>query len=142
MRLPEKLSLLRKEKGLTQSELAERMDVSRQAVSRWEAGESAPSTENLRRLCELYDVPLDELFNGSRREPEKKTVSQTGENQSGKKQNRKMMLIPTAAMLIFLAAALIYISVSAKNVKKAVPMREMEREEVELKPDNGFDFEW
>ena len=45
MSLTEKLILLRKQKGLTQMDLAERLDVSRQAVSRWEVGSSAPSTD-------------------------------------------------------------------------------------------------
>ena len=47
MRFGEKLSLLRKQRGMTQLELAEKLDISRQAVSRWEQGTSDPSTENL-----------------------------------------------------------------------------------------------
>lgn len=47
MRFGEKLSFLRKQRGMTQIELAEKLDVSRQAVSRWEQGTSKPSTENL-----------------------------------------------------------------------------------------------
>ena len=46
MRFGEKLSLLRKRRGMTQLELAEELNVSRQAVSRWEQGISNPSTEN------------------------------------------------------------------------------------------------
>lgn len=45
MNLPEKLILLRKGKGLTQMKVAEALDVSRQAISRWESGDSVPSTE-------------------------------------------------------------------------------------------------
>lgn len=63
MRLTEKLAALRKKNCLTQSALAEKMDLSRQAVSRWESGETAPSMDNLRRLSSLYDVPLDCLLN-------------------------------------------------------------------------------
>ncbi len=62
MRLAEKLVSLRKQKGLTQMELAERLDVSRQAVSRWEVGSSVPSTDNLRTLSEIYGVSLDYLL--------------------------------------------------------------------------------
>lgn len=50
MKLEEKLVALRKEKGLTQLKMAEMMNVSRQAVSRWEAGASIPSTDNLKYL--------------------------------------------------------------------------------------------
>lgn len=47
MELKEKLVALRKEKGLTQSAVAEKLDVSRQAISRWESGIALPSTDNL-----------------------------------------------------------------------------------------------
>ena len=58
MKNEEKLHTLRKQKGITQAELAEIMDVSRQAVSRWESGVVTPSIENLKRLSSLYGVPL------------------------------------------------------------------------------------
>ena len=63
MKTEEKLHTLRKQKGITQAELAEIMDVSRQAVSRWESGVVTPSIENLKRLSSLYGVPLDYLLN-------------------------------------------------------------------------------
>lgn len=62
MKTEEKLHTLRKQKGITQAELAEIMDVSRQAVSRWESGVVIPSIENLKRLSSLYGVPLDYLL--------------------------------------------------------------------------------
>lgn len=63
MRLDEKLIYLRKKKGLTQLELAEDINISRQAVSRWESGMTIPSTDNLRCLGELYGVSIDYLLN-------------------------------------------------------------------------------
>lgn len=63
MNLAEKLIYLRKKQGLTQLELAEKMDVSRQAVSRWEGGDAVPGTANLRTLSEIYHVSLDYLLN-------------------------------------------------------------------------------
>lgn len=62
--LPEKLSELRKKKGLSQIELAEALNVSRQAVSRWETGAALPSVDNLLSLRELYNVSLDEMLDG------------------------------------------------------------------------------
>lgn len=59
MELGEKLTALRKEKGLSQKELAEMMLVSRQAVSKWERGEAVPTTENLRYLSALYGVTME-----------------------------------------------------------------------------------
>lgn len=70
MKLDEKLVHLRKEKGLTQLELAEAVKVSRQAVSKWESGGGIPSTENLLGLSELYGVSVDYLLNEEKREPE------------------------------------------------------------------------
>ena len=61
MKLEEKLISLRKANGLSQFNLAERLGVSRQAVSKWEAGASKPSTENLKTLAALYDVPLNNI---------------------------------------------------------------------------------
>ncbi len=69
MKLEEKLVSLRKEKGLTQLKVAEELDVSRQAISRWESGVSMPSTENLRCLSILYSVPVDYLINEERESP-------------------------------------------------------------------------
>lgn len=62
MELNQKLSQLRKGKGLTQLELAEALNVSRQAVSRWEVGTAVPTLDNLIFLSRLYGVPLDDLI--------------------------------------------------------------------------------
>lgn len=79
---------LRKEKGLSQIQLAEMMNVSRQAVSRWEVGASVPSTDNLKYLGELYDVSLEYLLHDDATESirvdkekesdEEKTISTNG----------------------------------------------------------------
>ena len=55
--------MARKAAGLTQADVAARLDVSRQAVSRWESGQSKPSTEKLLELAKIYDVSLDWLCN-------------------------------------------------------------------------------
>lgn len=68
MELKEKLVALRKEKGLTQSAVAEKLDVSRQAISRWESGIALPSTDNLKSLSALYGVPVDYLLNSDTEE--------------------------------------------------------------------------
>lgn len=62
MTLEKKLVRLRKKEGMSQADVSEKLDVSRQAVSRWEAGDSRPSTENLQALCRLYNVKLDDLL--------------------------------------------------------------------------------
>ncbi|MBR3629866.1 MAG: helix-turn-helix domain-containing protein, partial [Oscillospiraceae bacterium] len=59
---------LRTRKGLSQDALAEKVFVTRQAVSRWENGETVPNTETLKLLSELLDVSIDTLL-GSPRKP-------------------------------------------------------------------------
>ncbi len=62
MLLGDKLVSLRKENKLTQAKVAEILNVSRQAISRWESGAAIPSTDNLKGLSELYKVPVDYLL--------------------------------------------------------------------------------
>lgn len=72
MDLAERLTALRKRAGLSQGDVAERLNVSRQAVSRWETGLTVPSTDNLSRLSKLYGVTLDELLSYSAALPPEK----------------------------------------------------------------------
>lgn len=59
---------LRKQYGLTQEEVAEQINVSRQAVAKWEKGESVPDINNCTALAKLYQVSLDELVHYSQKE--------------------------------------------------------------------------
>ncbi len=61
MEFNNKLYELRKQKGFSQEELANRLNVSRQTVSKWEVGESTPDMEKLVAISELFDISLDEL---------------------------------------------------------------------------------
>lgn len=68
MTLEKKLVRLRKKEGMSQADVSEKLNVSRQAVSRWEAGDSRPSIENLQALCKLYNVKLNDLLDESNEE--------------------------------------------------------------------------
>ena len=61
------LKQLRLDSKLTQDELAERVFVTRQAVSRWETGETQPNTDTLKLLSKLYDVSINTLLGSPRR---------------------------------------------------------------------------
>lgn len=63
MKLEEKLIVLRKQHGMTQNNVAEKLNVSRQAISRWESGLAVPTIENLKCLSSLYGVSVDILLN-------------------------------------------------------------------------------
>ena len=58
---------LREEKGMTQDELAEKLNVTRQAVSNWETGKTQPDIETLTRLAEIFDVSVERIIYGSER---------------------------------------------------------------------------
>lgn len=83
MKLEQKLTCMRKEQGLTQAELAEALGVSRQAVSRWEGGQSFPSMENLSCLSRLYGVSVDDLVNDREKLPPREPPPQTREGRRG-----------------------------------------------------------
>lgn len=61
----EKLLTLRKAKGITQEQLAEKLDVSRQSVSKWESGQSVPELEKIAALSAFFDVSTDYLLKSS-----------------------------------------------------------------------------
>ena len=62
MEFNEKLQELRKQKGLTQEELAEKLYVSRTAISKWESGRGYPNIESLRAIAKFFSVTVDELL--------------------------------------------------------------------------------
>ena len=62
MNLSEHLEDLRKQHDLTQDQLAEKLTVTRQAISRWERGLAYPTVDNLKALAQLYQVSLDTLL--------------------------------------------------------------------------------
>ena len=64
MEFNEKLQEFRKQKGLTQVELAELLYVSRTAISKWESGRGFPNIEALKAISKFFSVSLDELLSG------------------------------------------------------------------------------
>lgn len=65
------IAALRKAKGLTQRQLAERLNVSDKAVSRWERNETMPDLVLIPVLAEIFVITSDELLRGQRNNPEK-----------------------------------------------------------------------
>ena len=63
MKCCEKIVQLRKQHGLSQENLAEKLSVSRQSVSRWEMGTAMPDASNILQLSKLFDVTTDYLLN-------------------------------------------------------------------------------
>lgn len=79
MAFSENLQFIRAQAGITQEQLAEQLEVSRQSVSKWESGTSFPEMDTLLRICDLYDVNLDILLRGN---VEESRVSDTAQYDS------------------------------------------------------------
>ncbi len=74
MALSEKLYTLRKKSGLSQEQLAEQLSVSRQAISKWESGQSVPESDKLIVISNYFKVSLDYLL---KEESEQETITET-----------------------------------------------------------------
>jgi transcriptional regulator with XRE-family HTH domain len=106
------LKLLRKEKNLTQEQLAEQLGVSNRTVSRWENGNNMPDISLLSEIAEFYDVSIPELIYGERKSEnmreEAKEVAETmsdyakAEKETLVKSIRDMSLIGLIALIIYM----------------------------------------
>ena len=132
MQLPEKLTYFRKQKGLTQANLAEALHVSRQAISRWEVGTAVPSTDNLKVLSTLYGVPVDDLLNDSADDLCKDTATQTppkeaSDTKAVQKSSNVWIYALIAVIAIFAVVTAILIGALHKDESAAiVPIEDME----------------
>lgn len=135
MKMEEKLVALRKEKGLSQLKLAEMINVSRQAVSRWESGVAVPSTENLRNLCELYGVPIDYLMNEESERPVQ--LEESGE----KGKDRKWAEWVAGVLIVVILAAIIGVIVTRREPDK-VYFNEVESEDWNDVSTDDIPIEW
>ena len=64
MKLSDKILMLRKKEGMSQEQLAEKLDVSRQSVSKWELNDAVPELTKVIALSELFEISTDELLRG------------------------------------------------------------------------------
>ena len=147
MRLEEKLTVLRKESRYTQLDLAEKVRVSRQAISKWETGRALPSAENLKYLSELFGVSVDYLLNDDMTEepkpkeqkpaPEPQTEEAViPEKEKGKPVRWKYI---TALLLAVLLGLLIGVFVG-KYSERHILIVDIPGEEVEIDPTGEFDL--
>lgn len=83
LEIANRLVALRKENHLSQEALAERLGISRQAVSKWERAEASPDTDNLIALAKLYHISLDELLKIQEEANEDENTQDGEENKSG-----------------------------------------------------------
>ena len=111
IKIGEFLKELRKEKGLTQEQLAEQFNVSRRSVSRWETGKNMPDISLLVEIAEFYDTSIPEIINGERKSEkmneEVKEVAETMSNYAGAEKEsilkniRGLSLIGLLALMVY-----------------------------------------
>lgn len=125
MLLYEKLARLREQNNMSQFEVAEALDVSRQAVSRWETGRAKPSTEKLIALSRLYGVPLDELVGG---EPAR--AESGAENVEAPAPPRRWIAAGALALAVLAAIIGAYLIWRGESDGQIIDSDDMEREEI------------
>lgn len=120
MTIGKKIYTLRTKCGMTQEQLAEKMGVSRQAISKWESGMSIPELSKLKTLANLYQVTLDELMDEKPLEENVVDVEEKNKNLENDDKAYKSLkitnLIQSAAMVL-LGAAVIVLSFNLKSIK-------------------------
>lgn len=143
MKLEEKLVQLRKDKGLSQMYVAEAMEVSRQAISRWEIGTALPSTDNLRKLAALYEVSVDYLLNESVDTEEKPQRTEAAlppeappaerkENKRGTRLIGYAAVSTVLALLFFLGGYMLGRVRTEQMQNEPIPMDEMETMDLDM----------
>ena len=83
------IAALRKANGMTQKELAERLNVSDKTVSRWERDEGSPDLSTIPVIAEIFDVTCDELLRGTRKSPADRTET-TVESETSTKGEKEL----------------------------------------------------
>ena len=108
METKQRLNKYREASGISQERAAEKLNVSRQTISRWENGVSVPSTENLAKLSELYHVPVDALIKDLEEPfelPEQKETAPPAEAPPGFTRRRVLVLAGLATILLAVVVA-------------------------------------
>lgn len=109
MSLGETLLEMRKKKHLSQEEVAEKLNVTRQTISKWETDQSSPDFDKIGPLCDLYEISADELLRG------KSIKSNEGESdrieENSKLRIKRAKGISIGVLIYFLSIAWIVISI-------------------------------
>lgn len=130
--LNEKLISLRKDKRMSQQDLAEALNVSRQAVSRWEVGTSSPGMDNLLALSKLFGVPTDELMGADRSADASESEKQQG---NGNIKRRSVLKGKVLLIILTVAALVVAIVITYLNQKEAEQIEQNKVKFEDLKDD-------
>lgn len=114
----------RKRSGLTQAKLAERLNYSDKAVSKWERGESMPDVLTLIQLAELFEITLDELLADPDAIPKDKggrieQVMEAAVEKTLKRKANKKVILSLCSLLVWFVALFVYVVVSSMDIPKS-----------------------
>ena len=156
MELHDRLHELRKKNGYTQAELAENLGVSRQSISNWELGTIVPSTSRLKKISELYSVPLetllrDDVSGEQKKDDENATNIESASSESGpvanedtvakKRHKKKYALVVLAGAAILLVLGVVAFSIAMGNAERiGTQLDQLEQEEITVPSENSFDL--
>lgn len=115
MKFNERLLDLRKKKGWSQEELGYKLDVSRQTISKWEAGQTTPELEKLRNLAKIFEISVDELIS-EKEIIKEENINIEKENNSNKKKKKVFKYIKGILGLILLSILIIYVIIVCRRV--------------------------
>ncbi len=116
MTLAEKLAALRGERKLSQGDLAEKLDVSRQSVSKWETGQAVPELDKIIKLADLFGVTVDELVrDGEAPRPEAPEPEVTERVIYVKQQLGKTQILGVALLVLGLVSVILGVAVSGNS---------------------------
>lgn len=113
MSVGQKLLDLRKSKQLSQEEVAERLNVTRQTISKWETDQSMPDFDKIIPLCNLYEISADELLTGKKnneKEWQKETIVNINDNEK-QIEKKKALGISISIIMYFIAVAWIMVTI-------------------------------
>ena len=117
MKLEEKILALRKQYGMSQEELAGKLNVSRQAISRWEMGTAQPDVSNILQLSKVFCVTTDYLLNDECEQEIRKTDKEISKGNTKKTQQKKIGIL----ILLFGLLGNFVIYIFSRFIKVIIP---------------------
>ncbi len=118
MNLGENLLKLRKKKGLSQEEVADKLNVTRQTISKWETNQSTPDFDKIVPICKLYDVSSDELLTGNKKE----SLNEISNDKNADKTNKRKhaLGISLGVLIYFISVVWIMITIPVMELNPIV----------------------
>lgn len=123
MTIGEKLLELRKKKSLSQEEVADKLNVTRQTISKWETDQSTPDFDKIAPICELYDISADELLRDKKIEKEEietERIEEQDEELNNYRIRKKAKGIGISIFLYFISVVWIMVAIPVQRMNAIV----------------------